>query len=128
MMDTDHDQGRRETAMKQIGMRLAIFVMGTIICTVLFPAMMPRAVAAEKSGETLYKEYCAVCHPNGMNIINPKKTLSKKDLDANKVQTEDAIVKLIRNPGPGMTKFDANTISERDAREIAKYILKTFNK
>jgi cytochrome c6 len=114
--------------MKRMATRLAFFVTGTIICAILFPAMMSGAIAAEKTGEALYKEYCAVCHPDGMNIINPKKTLHKKDLEANNVKTEDAIVKLIRNPGPGMTKFDTNTISERDAREIAQYIIKTFNK
>jgi cytochrome c6 len=32
----------------------------------------------------------------------------------------------MRNPGPGMNRFDAKTISDKDAKEIAEYILKTF--
>jgi cytochrome c6 len=32
----------------------------------------------------------------------------------------------MRNPGPGMTKFEASTIPDKDAMEIARYILKTF--
>jgi cytochrome c6 len=32
----------------------------------------------------------------------------------------------MRNPGPGMTKFDKKTISDKEARAIADYILKTF--
>ncbi len=38
---------------------------------------------------------------------------------------EDIIGKM-RNPGPGMTQFDAKTISDEEARAIADYILKTF--
>ena len=32
----------------------------------------------------------------------------------------------MRNPGPGMTKFDEKTIPEKDAHKIADYILKTY--
>jgi cytochrome c6 len=83
--------------------------------------------AAQKSGEQLFKEFCTPCHPDGGNIVNPKKTLYKKDREANGIKTEEDIVKNMRNPGPGMTKFDAKIIPDKDAREIAKYILKTFN-
>jgi cytochrome c6 len=78
------------------------------------------------AGETLFKQNCAVCHPDGGNIINPKKTLKKTDLDANGVKTAADIVGKMRNPGPGMTKFDAKTISDKDAKEIAEYVLKAF--
>ncbi|MBP2679434.1 MAG: cytochrome c, class, partial [Deltaproteobacteria bacterium] len=36
------------------------------------------------------------------------------------------IVGKMRNPGPGMTRFDTKTISDKDAKEIAQYILKAF--
>ncbi|MCK9419557.1 MAG: c-type cytochrome [Nitrospirae bacterium] len=77
-------------------------------------------------GEEKFKEHCALCHPAGANIINAKKTLHKKDLIASKIKTEADIVKIMRTPGPGMTTFDAKTLSDKDAGEIAKYILKTF--
>jgi cytochrome c6 len=32
----------------------------------------------------------------------------------------------MRNPGPGMTKFDEKIISTKEAQAIAEYILKTF--
>jgi len=84
--------------------------------------------AAGKTGEALFKEHCTVCHPDGGNIINPKKTLHKKDRDANGVKSEEDIIKLMRKPGAGMTSFDVKILSDKDAREIAKYILKTFSK
>jgi cytochrome c6 len=32
----------------------------------------------------------------------------------------------MRNPGPGMTKFDEKTLPQKDAKAIAEYIHKTF--
>lgn len=77
-------------------------------------------------GEALFKKYCAICHPDGGNIINSKKTLRKKDLDANNLKTAEDIVENMRNPGPGMTKFPEEKISNEDATKIAEYILKAF--
>ncbi len=84
--------------------------------------------AADKTGEALFKQHCAACHPDGGNIVNPNKTLKKKDMAANKLMTEDAVVKFMRNPGPGMLKFDEKTLPDKDARAVASYILKTFAK
>lgn len=77
-------------------------------------------------GKELFNKHCAVCHPNGGNIINPKKPLGKKALAANNIKTAQDIIKTMRKPGPGMTKFDQKTISDKEAKAIADYILKTF--
>ncbi len=79
-----------------------------------------------KKGQALFQQHCAVCHPDGGNIVNPKKTLHAKDREANGVKTASDIVHIMRNPGPGMTKFDVKTIPDTDAKEIAEYELKTF--
>jgi len=81
-----------------------------------------------KKGEALFKEHCAACHPDGGNIINPKKTLKKSDLRANNIKSKNDIVAIMRKPGPGMLKFDEKTISGHDAEEIAEFILKKFEK
>lgn len=81
---------------------------------------------AGKTGEELFREHCAACHPEGGNIINPKKTLHKNDLDANGIKSPEDIIGKMRNPGEGMTQFDRTTISDEDAGKIAKYVLKTF--
>ena len=82
--------------------------------------------AAQPGGEALFKQHCSVCHVDGGNLISPQKTLHKKDREANNIKSAAAIVKLMRNPGPGMTTFNEKTISEKDAKAIAQYILKTF--
>jgi cytochrome c6 len=85
-----------------------------------------KETAKEKSGEELFKENCAACHPDGGNIVNPEYTLHNKDLRKHKIIKASDIMRKMRNPGPGMTKFDKKTISDKDAKKIAEYILKNL--
>lgn len=82
--------------------------------------------ASQNLGATEFKEHCASCHTEGGNIIKPDKTLSRKDREKNGVKTANDIVKLIRKPGEGMTAFDKKTISDKEAKAIADYIIKSF--
>jgi cytochrome c6 len=106
-----------------------------LICSVVvlaggifFLTAQPAVSSPDTSGEALFKANCAVCHPGGGNVVNPAKTLHKKDRDANNVKTVSDIIGKMRKPGPGMTQFDQKTVSDKDAKEIADYIIKTFNK
>jgi len=113
--------------MKQIVAALMSAACIFLFITVVSSEESPKKSAEEpKAGEELFKHNCAVCHPDGQNIITKDKTLHKEDLDEHGIKKLADIVKLMRNPGPGMTKFDEKTISDKDAIEIAKYILKTF--
>ncbi len=108
-------------------MKRMVFGAVLLVFVVLMYGVHAMAKEAEKKGgEQLFKENCSPCHADGGNVINPKKTLHKKDLDANKIKKPEDIVKKMRNPGPGMTKFDEKTVSNKDAKKIAEYILKTF--
>lgn len=102
-------------------------VLLVIVLTMCFVGTMAYAEKATKNpGESEFKEHCALCHPDGGNIINPKKTLLKRDREANNIRNEADIVRTIRKPGPGMTPFDEKTISDNEAKEIAAYIFKAF--
>ena len=107
--------------------------MKTIIGSLVFAAVclfvalgFAKETAMVKAGAELFKKNCSVCHPDGGNIINSQKTLHKKDREANDVKNPADIIKKMRNPGPGMTKFDENMITDKEAKEIAAYIIKTF--
>jgi cytochrome c6 len=80
------------------------------------------------SGEALFAQHCAGCHPDGGNTINSQKTLHRKNLESNNIKTPGEIVSKMRNPGVGMPRFDRNIITDKDANKIAKYILKEFQK
>jgi len=111
---------------------LPMVIISIFVCVLSLSA---QDESKEHPGKALFKNNCSPCHPDGGNIINPKKTLHKKDLDANKITTAEDIVKKMRNPGPspthpqdwaGMKMFDQKTIPDQDAYKIADYILKTF--
>src|SRR6185369_3216002 len=95
-----------------------------LVGTVILATAASTAIAA--SGEALFKQHCAVCHPEGGNIVNQARTLHKKVLNENGIKDWKGVVKNMRKPGPGMTAFDAKTISDKDAKAIAEYVLKTF--
>ena len=99
-------------------------------------SLLVKGASAGDTGETLFRNNCSSCHPDGNNILNRKKTLHKADREANNIFTAEDIVQKMRNPGPapthpeewaGMKMFDKNKISDEDALKIADYILKTFN-
>jgi len=113
---------KKEEEMKTLA-KLGVLVVS--VCLVL-PAALNAAEKKESAGAKLFQQHCAACHPGGGNIIKPAMTLHKKDLDANGVKTAKDIVGKMRNPGPGMTRFDAKTVSDKDAQEIAEYILQAF--
>jgi cytochrome c6 len=79
------------------------------------------ACADSKKGEAIFKEKCAMCHPDGGNIMNPKATLKG-------LKDKKAIVAKIRKGGGGMSAYDQKAISDKDAKEVAEYIVKTFKK
>ncbi|MEK6744493.1 MAG: c-type cytochrome [Nitrospirota bacterium] len=110
--------------MKKCGLAAILLL---ILIAVVGSTGMKSMEAAEKTGEQLFVEHCVMCHPDGGNIINPKKTLLKKDLAANNIKTADAVIKLMRKPGTGMTAFSTSLISDTEARKISDYIFKKFN-
>lgn len=77
-------------------------------------------------GKKEFEKHCAECHSNGGNTINSMKPLHKKELRANGIKSAKDIIAKMRKPGPGMTTFDEKTISAKEAKAIADYILKTF--
>ncbi len=105
---------------------ISVFILVSALSLVASFGFAEKAEKGGKSGEELYKANCASCHPKGGNIVNPQFTLDKKAREAHGVKTAGDIVNKMRNPGPGMTKFDKGTISDKDAKKIADYVIKTF--
>jgi cytochrome c6 len=79
-----------------------------------------------RSGQALFQQHCAACHPNGGNTINPRRTLHSEDLAVNNIKSPGDIVDKIRHPGTGMPMFSRNVIPNKEAYRIAEYILANF--
>jgi cytochrome c6 len=89
-------------------------------------AASATAGAAVPSGEALFKQYCSSCHPDGGNVSDPQRTLHGSVLKKNHITSADDIIRIMRSPISRMIRFDVSTLSDRDARAIAEYILATF--
>ncbi|MEI6208144.1 MAG: c-type cytochrome [Desulfuromonadales bacterium] len=105
-------------------MKMMLTVALCLLVYIIFES--PTRAVEQENGEDGFKEHCAECHREGGNIVNPNKTLSEKDRKSNGIKTVDEIVRIMRKPGEGMTRFDEKTISDKDARRIAVYIINTF--
>jgi len=79
-------------------------------------------------GKALFSRNCAFCHPQGRNIIRPRKSLDRETLIKNGITGPKGIVKRMRHPGPGMPRFSERRLSDEEARAIAEYIWETFKK
>jgi cytochrome c6 len=107
--------------MKRVFLAFMAIPFIVVLCSVI-----PAEAARASLGEQAFVKNCAICHANGGNIINPAKPINKKNLEAKGIGKPADIVRQLRTPGPGMTRFDEKTIPEKEARAIAEYILKTF--
>ena len=115
-------------------MNKSVLVMKLLVAATTLAAVNLAAAPGfcdTKNGERIdgkkeFVEHCAVCHPDGGNIINAQKPLTGKSLKANGVKNVQDIIGKIRHPGPGMTQFDEKTISNQEAKAIAAYVLKAF--
>jgi cytochrome c6 len=100
-----------------------LFVLAILVAT-LSPGCSDKL--GSTSGEKLFSLHCASCHPGGSNTITPSKTLKTADLQAGMITTPEDIIQKIRNPGPGMPRYTEAMIPEKEALQIARYILRTF--
>ena len=105
---------------------LVVTVAMLSLSMIAVPGFCETKKADKVDGKAKYEQHCAACHPKGGNIVKPDKTLGKKSLAAHGIRSEKDIVAKMRNPGPGMNKFDAKTVPDQEATAIAKYILTTF--
>ena len=109
--------------MKKLAFLFLVFI---VVCSLPVAGVSAKEASKESKGERLFMKHCSKCHPDGSNVVTVTKSLNSKDREANTVKTEEDIIKLMRNPGPGMVKFGTKVISEKDAKAIAEYVLKSF--
>ncbi|MEI6206440.1 MAG: c-type cytochrome [Desulfuromonadales bacterium] len=94
--------------------------------TVAVPQTASSQNGKTQTGEELFRQFCSNCHPDGGNVSDPNRSLHGSVLKANYITKPDDIVKIMRKPMSRMIRFDPGTISDKDARTIAQYVLDTF--
>ena len=120
----------RTTTMACSVVALSIWLLGGCSENAPRTAGEQRAVSdpqgQSRTGEELFRQFCHNCHPDGGNVSDPKRTLHGSALRKNHVTKPEDIVRIMRRPLSRMISFDQDTISDKDARAIAEYVLNTF--
>lgn len=97
-----------------------------ICALVVTPACTGGGTRFDPAGRALFEKNCASCHKGGGNVVNPQKTLSRYDRAANGITTADDVIKVMRNPGPGMPTFGPEVLADDEARAVAEFVLRNY--
>lgn len=82
----------------------------------------PAFAADAAAGAQVFSANCAACHAGGQNLVNPAKTLSKADLDANGMHSSDAITTQVTNGKNAMPAFGGR-LSADQIDNVAAYVM-----
>jgi len=83
--------------------------------------LLTNSTILEK-GERVFKQNCIVCHAGGNNLIIPEKNLKKETLEANGMNTKNAISYQVLNGKNGMPAFGGR-LKEAEIEAVAIYVL-----
>src|SRR5450759_1693971 len=99
-------------------------IISIVALTLISFASSTMAADAEK-GKEIFTENCTTCHSGGKNAMADGKSLSKEDLETNKMNSAAAIIELVTNGKPPMPAFGKpGTINAADIENVAAYVLK----
>jgi cytochrome c6 len=95
-----------------------------VFCSLLFTLFAVSTAFSQdgpkgKSGEVLYKQYCAGCHPKGGNVIKSDKVLKGSSY----LKDEQKFAAWLRKPVQPMPPFPPAKISDAEAKDLLTYIL-----
>jgi uncharacterized membrane protein len=80
----------------------------------------PRYLA----GQRVYAASCAACHPDGGNILDPRKPVLHSGL----LENEDIFKTWVRDPAPPMPPSPPSQIPDPQVKELYDYIQNVLNK
>jgi cytochrome c6 len=99
-------------------------IISVVALTVISFASSTMAADTEK-GKKIFTENCTTCHSGGKNAMAAGKSLSKEDLETNKMNSAAAIIELVTNGKPPMPAFGKlGTLNAADIENVAAYVLK----
>lgn len=76
---------------------------------------------ASPTASTLFETHCVGCHVNGGNIVRRRKTLKRRALERNGVDSTDAIAQLITN-GKGLMSAYRDRLTAEEVDLLAEYV------
>jgi cytochrome c6 len=85
-------------------------------------AVAGQASAADPSGSQVFATYCAPCHPNGGNTIDPNKPLQ----GAPELGSYSSFKSFVRQSHKPMPPFTSSEISDADLQKLYNYLSSAY--
>ena len=100
-----------------------------ILASVILSSLAPSfAMEADlENGERIFSANCSACHAGGNNVIIPEKTLKKDVLEANGMNSVNAITYQVTNGKNAMPAFGGR-LDDSDIEDVANYVLSQSEK
>ncbi len=99
-----------------------------ILLIALTLTFSPPALAADTAnGAKIFSVQCAGCHVNGGNIVRRGKTLKKRALKRNGMDSLEAIASLVANGKNNMSAFK-DRLTEKQIEDVSTYVLEQAEK
>ena len=105
-------------------MKKILLVIMLVIMT--FAYTSPVLAADTTEGAKVFTADCAACHLGGRNVIVATKTLKKDALEANKMDSIEAITTQVQNGKNAMPAFK-NRLNDGQIEAVATYVLERAN-
>lgn len=103
-------------------MKNLFFILMIAIALVLLPNNRVALAADAQNGAKLFTVHCAACHQGGRNVIQADKTLKLDALQANNIDSIEAITTQITQGKMAMPSFTAKLTAE-EIEDVATYVL-----
>ena len=104
-----------------------MFYLFSIFTFFFFPSFPLANSNLLEKGEKIFKNNCIVCHAGGNNLIITEKNLKKETLEANGMNTKNAISYQVLNGKNGMPAFGGR-LKESEIEAVAIYVLEQSEK
>ncbi len=105
-------------------MKKILLVIMLVIVTFAYTSSVLAADTTE--GAKVFTSNCAACHLGGRNVIAAAKTLKKDALEANKMDSIEAITTQVQNGKNAMPAFK-NRLNDQQIEAVATYVLERAN-
>ena len=97
----------------------------SVVALILISFASSTMAADAEKGKKIFTENCTTCHSGDKNAMAAGKSLSKEDLETNKMNSAAAIIELVTNGKPPMPAFGKlGTINAADIENVVAYVLK----
>ncbi|NJO93531.1 MAG: c-type cytochrome [Hydrococcus sp. RM1_1_31] len=93
-----------------------------MISMVIIACQAPAFAENISNGAKIFNVQCAGCHPNGGNIIRRGKSLQKKALQRNKMDSLEAVQEIVTNGKNNMSAF-GDRLSQQEIEIVSAYVL-----